>query len=521
MNAHNNNNDPFEDVFRDRFADFESEPDTQLWQKIEPKLPVDSTRKFPYWQISTVAILLLAGLWIYLEKFSDDVVIKLGEFQTVNANPPLSVSSQATTPINSTNNPLIVNNSEKNTTNNLLFDANAKFIIHSEFKPLAMDNELKIKQLNSVNRLEIIAHGSDNSSLKSEESKNIAKLPNRSLQDDKETFLVRGKSNDIITEETNKTQKSSLFSNPNTTIEVSKTSFNKPTDNNFSKNNTSTLNPFPVNNSNEKQGIIIENPNNNSSVSSVFSNKEIVSVLNKNFLTTLDSKNYSLLKNHFKTPKLKFVVLPKKDDYFKERKPLEMYASVMPLLNYYTITPNGNDANFVHSIAVNGDEDRLGFYTQAGLVFTLSDKFKLRTGLTFTKTNHSINYQIRTDSLIVQPSDKQGVDVSFEELKKTYSQSANYLGTKIEVQYTFLQGEALSHYVNVGLEGAYRLNGGHQLNGFANFAYGVTRQIGDNAYLFVEPTFSYSLNQQSDNNSFLLVKPNKIGFNIGVNFKIK
>jgi hypothetical protein len=194
---------------------------------------------------------------------------------------------------------------------------------------------------------------------------------------------------------------------------------------------------------------------------------------------------------------------------------------VMPLLNYYTITPNGNDANYVHSIAVNNDDDRLGFYTQAGAIFTLSDRFKLRTGLTFTKTNHSINYQIRTDSLIIQPSDKQGVDVSFEEKKANYSQVANYLGTKIEVQYIFLEGEALTHYLNVGLEGAYRLNGEKQFNGFANFAYGVTRQIGDNAFLFIEPTFSYSLNQQSDNNSFLLVKPNKIGFNIGVNFKIK
>jgi hypothetical protein len=75
--------------------------------------------------------------------------------------------------------------------------------------------------------------------------------------------------------------------------------------------------------------------------------------------------------------------------------------------------------------------------------------------------------------------------VSFEEKKANYSQIANYLGTKIEVQYIFLEGEALSHYLNVGLEGAYRLNGEKQFNGFANFAYGVTRQIGDNAYLLL------------------------------------
>jgi hypothetical protein len=486
MNAHNKENDPFEDVFKDRFADFESEPDTQLWQKIEPKLPVDSTRKFPYWQTSAVAMLLLAGLWIYREDYLGDVVTDSDDSQTKNI---VKLGGNQIKNKMSSDSRLTESNPTQNT--------NGKDLIV---------NDLAINTTKNV-------------SIKSDDKMDIDKLPNRSLQDDNEAS-VRRKEGKYITE-IDENKKSSLFSNPNTTIETSTTSFSKTTDNNFSENNKNQLNLIPVNNSNEKQEISIKNSSNNLSIPSVFSNKENVSVLSKNSLITLDSKNYSLLRNHFKTPKLKFVIAPKKDDYFKERKPLEMYASVMPLLNYYTITPNGNDANYVHSIAVNNDEDRLGFYTQAGLVFTLSDRFKLRTGLTFTRTNHSINYQIRTDSLIIQPSDRQGVDVSFEEKKANYSQVANYLGTKIEVQYIFLEGESLTHYLNVGLEGAYRLNGVKQFNGFANFAYGVTRQIGDNAYLFVEPTFSYSLNQQSDNNSFLLVKPNKIGFNIGVNFKIK
>jgi hypothetical protein len=481
MNAHNNENDPFEDVFRDRFADFESEPDTQLWQKIEPKLPVDSTRKFPYWQTSAVVILLLlAGVWTYLEKYSDEGIAKSNDSQTENI--AKSEGNQI---------------KKKKSSDYRLTESNSMQI--SDGKDLTV-NDLERNANREVN-------------VKLEDKIDITKLSNRSFQDDNEASVLR-KNREV---KENKFKNSSLFSNLNTTIETSTTSYNKIRENDFPKNNTNSLNLYAVNNSNEKQ----ENQSNNSSVYSVFSNIESISVLNKNVLTTLDSKNYSVLKNYFKTPKLKFVIAPKKDEYFKERKPLEIYASVMPLLNYYTITPNGNDANYVHSIAVNNDDDRLGFYTQAGVIFTLSDRFKLRTGLTFTRTNHSISYQIRTDSLIVQPSDKQGVDVSFEEKKATYSQIANYLGTKIEVQYIFLEGEALSHYLNVGLEGAYRLNGVKQFNGFANFAYGVTRQIGDNSYLFVEPTFSYSLNQQSDNNSFLLVKPNKIGFNIGVNFKIK
>ena len=73
----------------------------------------------------------------------------------------------------------------------------------------------------------------------------------------------------------------------------------------------------------------------------------------RNFLSILDAKSYELLTNHFKTAKLKLVTVPKKKVYFKENKPLELYASAMPLLNYYTITPNGNDANYVHNISVN------------------------------------------------------------------------------------------------------------------------------------------------------------------------
>jgi hypothetical protein len=514
MNAHNNENDPFEEVFRDRFADFESEPDNQLWQKIEPKLPVDSTRKFPYWQISAVVSLLLAGLWTYYATKSDDS-------QTENLTPLLSESPQTTNEVlkpklsvkttgthsQTTTGDEVITKLEDNKTR----DANhgsRPFEGRLPYSRTTPNNALIVNDLEK--------NTTKNVSVKSEDKMDIAKLSNRSLQEDNEASVLLKKGKYITEVDENKNKNSSLFSNPNTTIETSTTSLNKINENDF-LNNDNKLNLSPVNNSNEKQ----ENQSNNSSVLSVFSNKESILVLNKNVLTTLELKNYSLLKNHFKTPRLKFVVAPKKDEYFKERKPLEIYASVMPLLNYYTITPNGNNANYVHSIAVNNDDDRLGFYTQAGAIFTLSERFKLRTGLTFTRTNHSINYQIRTDSLIVQPSDKQGVDVSFEEKKANYSQIANYLGTKIEVQYIFLEGEALSHYLNVGLEGAYRLNGEKQFNGFANFAYGVTRRIGDKAYLFVEPTFSYSLNQQSDNNSFLLVKPNKIGFNIGVNFKIK
>lgn len=474
MNALDNENDPFEDVFRDRFADFESEPDFQLWHKIEPQLPVNPTRKIPYWQISTIAlIMLLTGLGVY--HFSKS--------------------------------------SEENT------------VTFSGFHPKKMtefERKLVLQKVENDNqKIGIIPLNA-----KSTPSHKLEEKQNETTQ--LFSKIISNKKSKLVTTYTNPNHFNATPENQ-TFVEVTSeksTIFNIENQNKskkYNKNNKAQLNLFPSKISKES---IVENYHEiNENIFDIKGNKSpLLNVFNNNkgfSLTILNSKDYSLLSNDFRKLKLKYVTLQKEEEYFKESKPIDLYFSVMPLLNYYTITPNGNDANFVHGIAVNDDDDRLGFYTQGGVIFTLSDKFKLRTGLTYTSTKHSINYQIRTDSLVVQSPDNKGVDVSFAEINKTYSQAANYLGTKIELQYIFLKGEALTHYVNVGAEGAYRLNGNHQFNGFANFAYGVTRQIGDNAYLFIEPTFSYSLNQQSDSNAFLLVKPNKIGFNIGVNFKIK
>ncbi|MES2520173.1 MAG: hypothetical protein V4585_18795 [Bacteroidota bacterium] len=496
MNALDNENDPFEDLFRDRFADFESEPASQLWNKIEPQLPVNPTRKYPYWQISAVALILLLTGWAVFNKTQ---ILPLSSSIMVSAlNEEASIEKKTGKSVNHIEKSTNIEN--KNTDSKTLMNTENKAITTTK-----NDDESKL----SLNQLV---------------TSNVQK------KDSEKRILGSLNSEDVIAQKQIK-RLSSVVSSPKDEEETNN-SANKLASNNFSKKYKTRLNLLDSEKSNQSRfntdkeinSNIFSPKSNTNSVSSVFNieNENPAKAINNKYtLTILDSKQYGLLANHFKKPKLKYVFVPKTEEYFRETKPLDVYFSAMPLLNYYTITPNGNDANYVHGITVNDDADRLGFYTQAGVVFTLSDKFKLRTGLTFTKTNHSINYQIRTDSLVVQSLDNKGVDVSFAEVNKTYSQSANYLGTKIELQYILLKGEALSHYVNVGVEGAYRLNGNHQFNGFANIAYGVTRQIGDNAYLFVEPTFSYSLNQQSDNNAFLLVKPNKIGFNIGVNFKIK
>jgi hypothetical protein len=68
----------------------------------------------------------------------------------------------------------------------------------------------------------------------------------------------------------------------------------------------------------------------------------------------------------------------KPNRYFQPSKPVSLYFSAMPLVNYYTITPNGSDSKYVHNIEVDDDNSRIGVYLQAGLKFTLSDRLQLK-----------------------------------------------------------------------------------------------------------------------------------------------
>lgn len=237
-----------------------------------------------------------------------------------------------------------------------------------------------------------------------------------------------------------------------------------------------------------------------------------------NALHVLESKPYQFLTSHFAKTKIRFKG-PKPAVYYKIKQPVELYVSAMPLVNYYTITPNETDANYVHGITVN-DGGRIGIYAQAGLRFSLSDRMKLRTGLSFSSSSQLISYQVRTDSIVSQASDSQATNVSFAEEAKEYKLKANYVGAKVDYQYILLKGPSITHHITLGIEGAINLNDTKMATSFVNIGYGLSRQIGDNVHFFVEPTWSYALFSQSDANALLLVKPNKIGFNLGLTVKL-
>lgn len=465
MNASNNDIDPFEGFFHDKFNDFESEVDDVLWANIEPQLPLPSFSRLMLWHLAAAVVLLLLSFGL-LPRFMIS---------------PNSEESHVTTGQTHQNTGAQGGNTSK-TESNQGFD---KSISHTQGTGINSHN---------VNP-EASKEQKEEGLVKNKKTNSFTEYPTTSTNRNIDEPVVSsniGKKN---------TTKSAIVVSSKS-LKRAKKSLNK--------------NVIPSSLSPDEYDRIVRATQNTGDYLSTSEE-----ALEPN-LEILASKEPVDLSVKFNKARIR-TQQRKPNRYFQPSKPVSLYFSAMPLVNYYTITPNGSDSKYVHNIVVDDDNSRLGVYLQAGLKFTLSDRLQLKTGISYTKSSQSISFKVRTDSLVVRSVDNQTADVAFEEQSKTYALSSHYIGTRVDLEYTFLKGDALSHHVLVGMEGNTSLNGSAagKINSFLNIGYGISRQIGDNAYLFIEPTMSIALNHQSDASALLLVRPNKIGFNIGLNFKIK
>lgn len=465
MNASNNDIDPFEGFFHDKFNDFESEVDDALWANIEPQLPLPSFSRLMLWHLAAAVVLLLLSFGL-LPRFMIS---------------PNSEVSHVTTEQTHQNTGAQSGNTSK-TESNQGFD----------------------KSISNTQSTEINAHNA---------SPEVAK-------EQKEEGLEKNKKANSIAEYST-TSTNSNIDEPVASSNIGKRNITKSgvvVTSKSSKRAQKTLKTkvIPSTMSTDEYDRIVRATQN---TGDYLSTSEEALEPNLEILTSKEPVDLSV---KFNKARIK-AQQRKPNRYFQPSKPVSLYFSAMPLVNYYTITPNGSDSKYVHNIEVDDDNSRIGVYLQAGLKFTLSDRLQLKTGISYTKSSQSISFKVRTDSLVVRSVDNQTADVAFEEQSKTYALSSHYIGTRVDLEYTFLKGDALSHHVLLGMEGNTSLNGtaAGKINSFLNIGYGISRQIGDNAYLFIEPTMSIALNHQSDASALLLVRPNKIGFNIGLNFKIK
>jgi hypothetical protein len=213
----------------------------------------------------------------------------------------------------------------------------------------------------------------------------------------------------------------------------------------------------------------------------------------------------------------------------KDRKPT-FYISVMPMYSYYSVKPYSYDNQLVKNVKLSNSlaNSRLGLNFQLGAKWPISKKLSVRTAFNYTQLNENLNYQAQSINPIsynTQVVDNNSIAVTPVYQIKNLSSVTNWdmLGVGIDIQYQILQIKNTKHFISLGrdLNVILPSDGTKRLNGFVNLSYGINQKVGQGLVFTVEPTLNYSLRSQSDIHGLLNLQPYSMGlkFSLGIALK--
>ncbi|MFN8354933.1 MAG: hypothetical protein U0Y10_10835 [Spirosomataceae bacterium] len=212
----------------------------------------------------------------------------------------------------------------------------------------------------------------------------------------------------------------------------------------------------------------------------------------------------------------------------KPHKILDMYVSMMPLYNYYSIAPQHSDDVLVEDVRTtsNFSSQRAGWRFQLGTEIPVSQRFKLRLGLSYLQMNHYVSYRVRNvlpDSMATQLLNSQTLALTpiYYPRTRVSDTQWHYAGVKADLLFKLNQSGAMAHYLSVGTEGVMQLDQNGNSNMFLNFAYGVNYPLGQGINLRVEPTLNYGLRSATDDYGNLALRPVNVGLNFGLVWQLK
>lgn len=210
------------------------------------------------------------------------------------------------------------------------------------------------------------------------------------------------------------------------------------------------------------------------------------------------------------------------------RKEWEMYTSLMPLYNYYTISPNQQDNEVVESIrsAAKFSNQRSGWRFQMGGEFSISKRFKMRAGFSYLQMNHYVSYLTRSavpETFEAKQINNQTIEVTpvYKHYTRLSDAQWHYAGLRSDVLFKLNGKGVMAHYLSGGVEGVMQLDQGGTPNVFINLAYGISYPLSQGISLRVEPTFNYGLKNRMDDNNYLSLHPYSAGMNFGLVWQAK
>ncbi len=212
----------------------------------------------------------------------------------------------------------------------------------------------------------------------------------------------------------------------------------------------------------------------------------------------------------------------------ESRKRPTIFIGVMPLFTYQRIDPVQTDGTWIKEVKTQSafSTQRAGIRFQAGIEWPISRRVSLRTSLIYSQLNQQVSYYTptdRPDSVRVERVDEKTVRLIpyYSDKKVTQQTNWHYVGAGADFVFHLGQLGAWRHYASAGATvGTYVGQGAGQatqpLSGFIQGSYGIERQLTPSLWLRLAPTVQYGLTTVSDADGLFRVRPYTYGLTIGL-----
>lgn len=203
-------------------------------------------------------------------------------------------------------------------------------------------------------------------------------------------------------------------------------------------------------------------------------------------------------------------------------------VGVMPLYTYQQINPIQGDEVWIKNVKTQRalSAQRSGIQFQAGVEWPLGKHLSLRTSLIYSQLNQQVDYttpSTKPDSIRVEVVDEKSVRIIPYYNDKQVTQQINwhYVGAGADFVLHLGKIGAWRNYASVGASaGIYMAQGGQQktqpLPGFVQASYGLERQLTPSVWLRIAPTVQYGLSTLTDSDGLFRVRPYTYGLTIGL-----
>lgn len=210
------------------------------------------------------------------------------------------------------------------------------------------------------------------------------------------------------------------------------------------------------------------------------------------------------------------------------RKRPVIFIGVMPLFTYQQIVPVATDAIWVKNVRSQTalSAQRAGLRLQAGIEWPLSQRVSLRTSLIYNQLNQQVSYATPTDkpdSIRVERVDDKTVQLTpyYSDKQVTRQTNWHYVGIGSDLVVQIGKLGAWRHYASAGASvGTYLTPEASQttqpLSGFVQAAYGVERPLTPSVWLRIAPTVQYGLSTINDSDGLFHSRPYTYGVTISL-----